>query len=95
MTIYEFEVYEAPVNVAARTISVSVNDATMGTAYVGEEGTTTLEGQTRTVKLVAVANEGFDFVNWTLDGEEVSTEATIFDKTEGDKTYVANFIPLA
>ena len=94
MRMYEFEVYEAFAELPARTISVSVNDETMGTAYVGEEGTTTLEGQTSVVRLVAVANEGYDFVNWTLDGEEVSTNAIFVDKTEGDKAYVANFVPM-
>ena len=83
------------VNLPARTISVSVNDEAMGTAYVGEEGTTTLEGQTGAIKLVAVANEGYEFVNWTLNGEVISTDATIYDLTEGDKEYVANFIALA
>ena len=74
-----------------RTISVSVNDEAMGSAYIEEEGTTSLEGLTGAVKLVAVANEGYEFVNWTLDGEVVGTESTIYDTTAGDKAYVANF----
>ncbi|MBR5533042.1 MAG: discoidin domain-containing protein [Bacteroidales bacterium] len=91
----EIELYEASIEVAARTISVSVNDAAMGSAYVGVEGTTELADQTGGVKLVAVANEGYEFINWTLEGEVVSTNAVIVDKTEGDKAYVANFIALA
>ena len=92
LTIYEFEAYEAPVNVAPRTISVSVNDATMGSAYVGVAGTTVLEDQTSAVRMTAtVASNAYRFVNWTLNGEEVSTSATIVDRTEGDKEYVANF----
>ena len=79
------------INVAPRTISVSVNDEAMGSAYIEEEGTTTLEGQTGNVTLVAVANEGYEFVNWTLNGEVVSTKAKFVDGTEGDKAYVANF----
>ena len=89
--MFEFEVYESPVKVSSRTISVSVNDSTMGTAYVGEEGTTSLSEQTGAVKVVAVANEGYEFVNWTVNGEVVSTVATVIDKTDGDKEYVANF----
>ena len=92
LTMFEFEVYEAPVNVEARTISVSVNDATMGEAYIGISGVTTLEGQTGAVKMFAVASDNaYRFVNWTLDGEVVSTATSIVDRTEGDKAYVANF----
>ncbi|MBR4963161.1 MAG: discoidin domain-containing protein, partial [Muribaculaceae bacterium] len=95
LVIYEFDCFGKTVQIAERTISVSVNDTAMGTAYVGEEGTTTLEGQTGNVKMVAVANEGYEFVNWTLNGEVVSTDATIYDLTDGDKEYVANFVALA
>ena len=95
LVIYEFDCFGKTVEVAERTISVSVNDEAMGTAYVGEEGTTSLAGQTGNVKVVAVANEGYEFVNWTLNGEVVSTDATMYDLTEGDKEYVANFVALA
>ena len=95
LVIYEFDCFGKTVQIAERTISVSVNDETMGTAYVGEEGTTSLAGQTGNVKIVAVANEGYEFVNWTLNGEVVSTDATIYDLSEGDKEYVANFVALA
>ena len=91
LDMYEFEVYESPVKVSSRAISVSVNDDTMGTAYIGTEGITSVEDQTTAVRLYAVANEGYEFVNWTLNGEVVSTVATVIDKTEGDKEYVANF----
>ena len=92
--MYEIEVYEAPIQIAPRAISVSVADATMGTAYIGEEGTTSVENQTGVVKLVAVANKGYEFVNWTVGTEVVSTNAIFIDKTEGDKDYVANFVAL-
>ena len=91
LTMYEFEVYEGKVSLPARAISVSVNDDAMGTAYIGTEGTTSVEDQTAAVKLYAVANEGYEFVNWTLNGEEVGTSTMLLDKTEGDKAYVANF----
>ena len=92
--MYEIEVYEAPIQIAPRAISVSVADATMGTAYIGEEGTTSVENQTGVVKLVAVANKGYEFVNWTVGTEVVSTNAIFIDRTEGDKDYVANFVAL-
>ena len=91
----EIELYEAPIELPARTISVSVNDEAMGTAFIGTEGVTSAEDKTGAVKLVAVANEGYEFVNWTVNGEVVGTSATIVDKTEGDKAYVANFVGLA
>ena len=95
LIIYEFEVYGESYSISSRTISVSVNDEAMGTAYIGEEGTTTAADQTGVVKLIAVANEGYEFVNWTVNGEEVGTNAIIDDTTEGDKEYVANFVALA
>ena len=95
LVIYEFEVYGKALDVPARSVSVSVNDETMGTAYIGTEGTTSVEDTTAPVKLYAVANEGYEFVNWTVDGVEVSTDATYTDKTEGNKAYVANFVALA
>ena len=92
LTIYEFEVYESPVNVAPRTISVSVNDATMGTAYIGMEGITSVTEQTGAVRLFATpASNAYRFVNWTVEGEEVATSVNFTDRTEGDKAYVANF----
>ena len=44
-----------------------------------------------TCTLTATANTGYDFVNWTLNGNVVSTEATISFMVEGDATYTANF----
>lgn len=92
--LVEFEVYEAMVNLTPRTITVSVNDASMGSAYIGEEGTTEVIGQTGIVRLTAVPAAGYKFLNWTYEGEEVADTEVLIDKTEGDKTYVANFAPL-
>ena len=95
LKIYEFEVYGKDVTVAARTISVSVNDAEAGSAYIGEAGVTEVAGSTAVVQMTAVANEGYEFVNWTVGEEVVGTTATIVDATDGDKAYVANFVALA
>ncbi len=92
LEMMEFEAYEYLVDVAPRTINVTVNDATMGTAYVETEGTTEVTSQTEPLVLVATpANPSYKFVNWTVNGEVVSTDAHYYDVTEGDKQYVANF----
>ena len=41
--------------------------------------------------LTATVNEGYRFVNWTLNGEEVDDETSITVTVTGDATYVANF----
>lgn len=45
----------------------------------------------RTCTLTAVKEQGYSFVNWTLNGEEVSTEATYTFTVTGDAEYVAHF----
>ena len=63
----------------------------------GEGGTVkaTKEGELLNgteVTLTATPNDGYSFVNWTLNGEEVSTEATYTVTVTKDIEYVANFI---
>ncbi len=41
--------------------------------------------------LTAKANEGYKFVNWTENGQEVSTEATLEIEITADRTLTANF----
>ena len=45
-----------------------------------------------TASLTATANEGYTFVNWTEDGEEVSTEPTYSFVVTGERNLVANFV---
>ena len=90
IVLREFEVYKSLI-VDERTISVSVNNSEMGSAYIGEAGVTEVENETEPLRLVAVPAEGYMFVNWTVNGEVVSTEASYVDSSEGDKEYVANF----
>ena len=57
-------------------------------------GTTTGDGtydHFSTCNLTATANEGYHFVNWTLNGQQVSTEANYSFTVEGGGNYVANF----
>ena len=42
--------------------------------------------------LIATANEGYSFVNWTENGTVVSTEATYSFTVSGNRTLVANFV---
>ncbi|MBR4119043.1 MAG: discoidin domain-containing protein, partial [Bacteroidales bacterium] len=74
-----------PVAVAERTITFQVSPVGAGTLSNYQESSTVA------ISSVATANAGFEFVNWTLNGEVVSTITTVIDNTEGDKTYVANF----
>ncbi len=87
----EFEIPIPDVAAPSRTISVGVNDEAMGKAYIGTEGTTSVT-QEGIVVFTAVANDGYEFIGWTLDGVQVSTDAEFMDNSEGDKNYVANFI---
>ena len=43
------------------------------------------------VTLSAIPEEGYEFVNWTLNGEEVSTDSIISIVITEDVEYVANF----
>ncbi|MBR4962379.1 MAG: InlB B-repeat-containing protein, partial [Muribaculaceae bacterium] len=73
----------------ARQISVSASPAEGGVATVnGEAGPVTADG---IITLNAVANDGYKFVEWTLNGATYSANATCVDNAEGDKEYVAVF----
>ena len=66
------------------------------TVIAGEGGTATVSktqaGHNEQVTLTATPNEGYSFVNWTVNGEEVSTSATYTVTVTKDVEYVANFI---
>ena len=68
------------------TVTVTVNPEESGTI---EGAGTYTEGEV--CILTATANEGYNFINWTEGGEEVSTEATYSFEVTGDRTLVANF----
>ena len=45
------------------------------------------------VNLRATANTNFQFVNWTLNGEEISTERNFtYTKKDADETLIAHFV---
>ncbi len=66
------------------------------TVLSGEGGTAkatkTQAGHNEQVTLTATPNEGYSFVNWTVNGEEVSKENPYTVTVTGDIEYVANFI---
>lgn len=67
-------------------ITTSVNPANAG--MITGEGAY-IYGETCT--LIATANEGYTFTNWTKDGEVVSTEASYSFTVTEEATFVANF----
>ncbi len=68
------------------TITVSA-DPTVGGTVSG--GGTYPQGQSCTVH--ATANSGYDFVNWTENGNQVSTNANYTFTVTGNRTLVAHF----
>ena len=68
------------------TVSVSASPTSGGTM---EGGGSYEEGASCTVR--ATAASGYNFVNWTEDGNQVSSNASYTFTVEGDRTLVANF----
>jgi len=69
------------------TIAATVNSAESGTV----QGTGTY-GDGTICTLIATANEGYTFVNWTENGNQVSLETSYSFTVNGDRTLVANFV---
>ncbi|HOP03091.1 MAG TPA: hypothetical protein PL017_03610 [Tenuifilaceae bacterium] len=68
------------------------------TVTVSPEGAGTVTGageyeEGKVVALTATANEGYEFVNWTIGDTELSTEASYsYTTTAADVTITANFV---
>ena len=75
-----------PAPVVNHTITVSANPAEAGTVTGGGEFEETDE-----ITVKAVANEGYEFVNWTEGETVVSTEANYSFAVLADRNLVANF----
>ena len=68
----------------------------VATASPSEGGTVTGSGsyeEDTECTLVATADSHYDFTNWTLNGQEVSTNATYTFTVTAAGSYVANFTP--
>ena len=89
-SVGNFKTMEAPPTPGQDTtyynITVSVNIPESGTATGGGRFA---EGDTCTV--VATANEGYNFVNWTENGSQLSAEAEYSFAVTGNRSLVANF----
>ena len=70
------------------TVSVSANPTTVGTV---SGGGAYAENASATVTAAATA-ENYQFVNWTVGGEVVSTDASYTFTVTGDRVLVANFV---
>lgn len=79
-----------PAPVVNHTITVSANPAEAGTVTGGGEFEETDE-----ITVKAVANEGYEFVNWTEGETVVSTEANYSFAVLADRNLVANFVEAA
>lgn len=77
-------------DVATYTISVAVNEEEAGSAAVNDKDNVTVN-EGASITLTATANEGYVFVNWTLNGEEVSSNSTYTTTATADAEYTANF----
>ncbi|MBO5865587.1 MAG: hypothetical protein J6Q73_06000, partial [Bacteroidaceae bacterium] len=77
------------------TITTAANPAEGGTAkFSVGTGSQQTEGDVNSGELItlyAVANTGYNFVNWTLNSTEVSTDATYNVTASQAANYVANF----
>ncbi len=76
------------------TVSVSADDN--GTAYIidpetSEPVTSVTADYNSELTLVAEANTCYEFVNWTLNGDPVSTDASFTINVLDNNAYVANF----
>ena len=87
---YEFDktnyIVSLELPVVNHTITVSANPAEAGTVTGGGEFEETDE-----ITVKAVANDGYEFVNWTENEEEVSTDAEYTFAVLADRALVANF----
>ena len=78
------------------TIKVTVAPSFTGTVAMNDDN---FKGQVSNAKCIvgggytvkAQPNEGYTFVNWTIDGQEVSTNPTYTFTAQGDTTVQANF----
>ena len=76
------------------TIGVTANGEG-GSAYIVSPGTTNANIEHGTeVTLTATANNGYEFVNWTKEGVEVSTDAAYTFTATADGEYTANFVEI-
>ena len=84
-----FKEKEKPPVEETYTVTAKANDEKMGTAALSPNGPKYEAGTE--VTATATANEGYEFVNWTVDGEEVSKEAEYKFTVNKEMELTANF----
>ena len=89
VTVSQAANYIANFEINTYTVNVSTN-GTGGSAMIGTETSTSVE-HGASVTLTAQAKDGYHFVNWTLNGNEVSESATCSVTVSQAANYVANF----
>ncbi|MBQ3576758.1 MAG: discoidin domain-containing protein, partial [Coprobacter sp.] len=88
ISIVENAAYKANYAKRTYTVTVSTNNKEWGTVNTIANPVTHGE----TVTLTATPAEGYRFVNWTVSGNQVSTDATFTtDAITADVEYIANF----
>ena len=73
---------------SAQSFTITVSAEPTNGGVVTGDGTYSF-GQSCTI--MAIANEGFEFVNWTKDGFPVSTQASYTFSVTTSETYIAHF----
>lgn len=77
---------------ADRTVTAATADANMGTVAIEGTNELTITNQ-EVVKIIATANTGYNFKNWTdAQGNVVSNDNPYIYYGEGDANFTANFI---
>ncbi|MFR5506729.1 MAG: InlB B-repeat-containing protein, partial [[Ruminococcus] torques] len=71
------------------TVTAKVNDSKMGTVKLDPDKAEYAKGEK--VTATATAKEGYEFVNWTVAGKAVSTEATYEFTVDKNVELTANF----
>ena len=72
--------------------TVSVQKSNYGKVYIGKEGVTSVEAEEGSkLTLYAIAHDGYNFLNWTLNGAVISTSAATTITVEASAQYVAHF----
>ena len=77
--------------VALYQVEVTANNSEAGYVSINDNTTSDLFKEGESITLKAVANSGYQFVNWTLNGSVVSTNSSCSVVVNGAVTYVANF----
>ena len=88
---YQFEVTGEAAYVAIFSLNRYIISATVNPSGTGTVSGTGSYYHFATCTLTANPNTGYHFVNWTLNGNEVSTSATYQFEVSGAATYTANF----